>query len=957
MPLIYGEGRKKALFRLRKKTQKSQNAQSALSKDVRRVSLLAASENRSFNTFTSSFNDAPVDLLSIHFIDRERELGLVRNAYQVNEENTPTRCAIWGIPGVGKTQLALRYTKIFLEDIIASAVFWISCSNVEKLHQGFSKLLNLIDHPDQFAPEQSTRLIAARRWLEQSEVSGIFRWLLVLDNVDITALEFLRENLPRRGKQGQILITTRTEAVAHAVCKASGRLQLSFELEPPAMKDVIIYFLKSTGIIEDSMSSPDRRQLIDLIQCFGRLPFAVEHAASFMTQSSQNINSLTKFYRGDQKSHIFDWRNPFSTYEAKSISDLYSPPLHELRRSNPEALGLLNILVFWDPDGIEYETIKAGAPSIHSSFETTGESSKSEQNRPWEGFFGSSLAMVPRFRFAFSNKTQTTSTSNLKTEKIALPSSELESLIKLVSSDMQLPQALQDLQRLSFIKRRSAHKGGAYCMHDLTQTLVRVALESEGTYLQWFRCAVRIACEAFRQIENPALPEFWQQCEGLISHILSLKKYGELVDYKNPDLLAARTDIAAYWCNRGRYSEARETYQQILGIGSHALHSTGIDTTQWKFGLAEVNWHLGKHSESILLYEEVRQIRESQVGADHPDTLHVIEKMALVYRSQGRYTESRSMLKHVLESRKTTLGPDHLQTTQTMDELAMTLAHLHEYDEAENLFKQALALREAQLGTDHPDVLWTADNLATTYQEQGRHLEALELHEKVLKGRKVQLGEDHPQTLYTLANVATAYTSLGRFNEAEAMYKQAIVGNEQRLGHSHQQTLWDVEGLAGVCHQQARFEEATSLYNRALRGREDSLGSGHPSVMRIMHKLANLYRDQNDFIKSIELFERLLERRKTRLRSGHPEILQTYHDAAASYVRMGKYIEAEQCYRLELAGSIEEFGVLHPETKKREQYLVSFLREQEPQGKAAEGEAVANKETSPAQQNFYDTKE
>jgi tetratricopeptide (TPR) repeat protein len=599
---------------------------------------------------------------------------------------------------------------------------------------------------------------------------------------------------------------------------------------------------------------------------------------------------------------------------------------------------LLNILVFWDPDRIEIEGIKTSAPFLHSSFEATKEPSKSEQNWHWGQFFAPSLTRILPFRFAFSNKTFAKNAVNLKPEKKALLSCELESLIKLVSSEVQLQSALQQLEQLSFIKRRSAHEGGAHCMHDLTQSLVQVALESEGTYLQWFRCAVRIACGAFRQIENPTLPEFWHQCEGLISHILSLTKYSELVDHENADLLTARANIAAYWCNRGRYYEARETYQQILGIGSNALHSTSIETTQLKLGLADVNWHLGKHSESILLYDEVRQTRESQLGADNPDVLYIVEKMALVYRSQARYAEARSMLQHVLESRKMSLGPDHLHTIRTMDSLATVAISLGEYAEAESLYKQALAHRDAQLGPDHLDTLWTTDNLATNYRDQGRYLEALELHERVLEGRKLQLGEDHPQTLYTLANIAKAYNGLGRLNEAEVMYKQAIVGNAQRLGHSHQETLWAVEGLADVYQQQANFEEAISLYNRALRGREDRLGEGHPSVMRIMHKLANLYRDRDELTKSIALFERLLERRKTRLRSGHPKILQTYHDAATSYVRMGKYIEAEQCYRLELAGSIEEFGDLHTETKKREENLASFLRDQGLQSKTADGE-------------------
>lgn len=638
--------------------------------------------------------------------------------------------------------------------------------------------------------------------------------------------------------------------------------------------------------------------------------------------------------------------------------------INDLRRSNPEVLGLLNILGFWDPDQIESETIKAGALSLHSPFEPTKKPSKLEQNRHWTQWFARSLMRIPYFGFAFSNKNPAADASNLKAEKTALPSTELESLIKLVSSEVQLQSALQQLQMLSFVKRRSAPKGGAYCMHDLTQTLVQVALESEGTYLQWFRCSVRIVCRAFRQIEDPALPESWYRYEGLISHIVSLTKYSELVDPKNADLLTARATIAAYWASRGRYYEARETYQQILRIGSNAIHDADLEI-QWKLGLAEVNWHLGKLDESILLYEEVRQIRESRLGADHPDALHAVEKLALVYRSQARFAEARSMLEHVLESRKASLGPDHLDTIQTIEYLAMTINEYAEaenaeaYAEAETLHKQALAHREAQLGTDHPDTLWTADSLGTNYRAQGRHLEAVEIYERVLEGRRSQLGEDHPLTVWTLANIASAYTSLGRLSEAEVMWKQAIVGNEQRRGHSHSETLFAVEGLADVYHQQSRFEEAIDLYNRAVRGNAESLGNEHPNVMRQMHKLANLYRDQNDFIKSIALFEKLLETRKTRLGSGHPGMLRTYHDAATLYTLMGKYIEAEQCYRLELAGSLEELGGLHPETKKRELHLATFLRDQELQAEAAEGGAQAadaNEEVT-SQQSLNDRQE
>jgi hypothetical protein len=304
MPLIYGEGQKKALIRLQKEIQGSLNPPSLLSKEVRKFFSSQIMGNIPPKPFTLSFNDAPVDLLSIDFINRERELALIRSAHDIMEENTPTRCAIWGIPGVGKSQLALRYTKLFLEDTTLSAVFWISASSVDKLYQGFSRLLNLVDHPDQLQTDQNARVVAARRWLEQREASGISRWLLVLDNANITTLEFLRENLPRQGKQGRILITTRTQLVAHALCRASGRKHSSFELETPTVEEAATLFVDSAGISKDSVSNLSRDQVTELVKSLGCLPFAVDQAASFMVQSYQTIDSLMTMYRSNEKHQV-----------------------------------------------------------------------------------------------------------------------------------------------------------------------------------------------------------------------------------------------------------------------------------------------------------------------------------------------------------------------------------------------------------------------------------------------------------------------------------------------------------------------------------------------------------------------------------------------------------------------------------------------------------------------------
>jgi hypothetical protein len=181
-----------------------------------------------------TFNDAPLDLLSVHFTGREKELAHIGKVLDEVHGDIPTRCVVHGMQGLGKSQLTLQYAKMSFEKRRYSLIFWMSATSVEKLNQGFSNLLSLVGHTDRFHPEQSARLAAARRWLEES---GSVNWLLVLDNVDSNALSFIRGHLPRKNERGNILCTTRTESVAKAVASVAGRRHEVFELGLPETED------------------------------------------------------------------------------------------------------------------------------------------------------------------------------------------------------------------------------------------------------------------------------------------------------------------------------------------------------------------------------------------------------------------------------------------------------------------------------------------------------------------------------------------------------------------------------------------------------------------------------------------------------------------------------------------------------------------------------------------------
>jgi hypothetical protein len=246
-------------------------------------------------------NDAPIDLLSTSYTGRQTELQQIQDCLDVVYADGPSRCALYGMPGVGKTQLALKYTITSFREHHYSYIFWASAATPEKLSQGLVKILDLLKLPGRFNPDQSARLMAARTWLENESLESEKRWLLVLDNANRDTLEDMRRLLPRMNSAGHILFTTRTEDVAEALASAAGHRHSCMELRTPTLPDAVRMLLHSAGFDEDSSDFAKAQEVVNSV---GRLPVAIDQAASFMKQTRKNLDDLLNLYAGEHKSEV-----------------------------------------------------------------------------------------------------------------------------------------------------------------------------------------------------------------------------------------------------------------------------------------------------------------------------------------------------------------------------------------------------------------------------------------------------------------------------------------------------------------------------------------------------------------------------------------------------------------------------------------------------------------------------
>jgi hypothetical protein len=202
------------------------------------------------------------------------------------------------MPGIGKTQLLLRFAKVSWDRHRYSCIFWISATSLDKINQGISGILDLIDHPDRHLPDQTAKLTAAQHWLERYEGGD---WLLVVDNVHRETLGFLRVHLPLTNERGNILFSTRTEDVAESLANAAGEQHQILGLRAMELRDTANLLFADAGINTGMVTPSLLNQAEELVKRVGSLPLAVVQAASFMKQTHTSFDSVLELYKRERK--------------------------------------------------------------------------------------------------------------------------------------------------------------------------------------------------------------------------------------------------------------------------------------------------------------------------------------------------------------------------------------------------------------------------------------------------------------------------------------------------------------------------------------------------------------------------------------------------------------------------------------------------------------------------------
>lgn len=300
------------------------------------------------------------DLLTRHFTGRKILLSSLHGCLVSSDERSrPRRAAVWGLPGVGKSQIAFRYAQDTISEY--RNVFHIRGDSKAQILtdlRAMAEILSLIDReqvPTNRDAEERFIIEAIKTWLGNSS-----HWLLIFDNV--CDLRALRQVLPVVGT-GDILFTTRDCDTARSLADAEAEFEVT-PLGPDHVVQLVGKLLQQETLdMDTAKSARELHQLVD------GLPIAIEQTVTLARLRGDRLGTMVQNLR-NRRQQIMDQGYQSSLHENySSTGALFEMATESLTTRNPDAAALFKVLIFLDTSSISIEMLEEGSSRLSQYFD------------------------------------------------------------------------------------------------------------------------------------------------------------------------------------------------------------------------------------------------------------------------------------------------------------------------------------------------------------------------------------------------------------------------------------------------------------------------------------------------------------------------------------------------------------------------------------------------------------
>ncbi|OJJ67032.1 hypothetical protein ASPBRDRAFT_162849 [Aspergillus brasiliensis CBS 101740] len=809
-----------------------------------------------------------------NFVGRGESLVKLWEILQPNAVMTRKAVVLYGMGGLGKTQLAAQFARMHKQDF--TSIFWLHGKDETTLNASFADFVARVqglaamkgtDHPPtREGPDAGAK--RALEWLSEKDNTG---WLLIYDDVEACDIE---RWLPT-ADHGSIIITTRSQQVA-------GTGMLAHPLKPLPFEEALQLLVGEAGLVINTPSGcendPSSEELAKRLH---GLPLALALAGSYIHRTGMSCSKYLEYYQREWCNLQAAAESP-REYAHGNLRTTWRVSYEAVKQACPLAAQTFFLLSFFHHDDIWYELLNSAVEA---------------------------RILPPRLSEAISNEIHFSKLMQILLEFSLVQQSSRNGSYCLhpVIQDWcqhELPTIDPDLDELS--------KNASTIVAVTVGSNARSALDKNDWSLQH-----RLLYHANNMMLVPK---------------------DEEEESQDTEVLTALHTIGRLYWTHGKHDRAEEVYQRALVGRELVLGPSHSATLQTVHNLGVLYHDRGDLSCSELMFQRVLSGYKSTHGDNpHVEVIDTLQSLANLYHAQGRLDEAESLCCRALAGYQSLLTANSPSTLDAMHNLANIYFSKHRLPEAEELYNQALRGKLKSLGEDHTSTLDTIHNLGVVYFEHGRLQEAEEMCERALSGKVRLFGPDHTSVFDTLFQLGTLYRSQGRLEAAEEMYERALLGREKVLGSCHSSTLHTIHHIGNLYYTQGRLQKAEQMQERALEGSDSTFGHNHPYTLELAHTLAVFCCQRGKLDKAESLLQRVRSANEQIHGKSSGQVLAILNNLANVYREQGKLREAAETYKLVLAewrkrsptnpaalGALNNLGVIYQDQHRLKEAKKAF---------------------------------
>ena len=618
--------------------------------------------------------------------------------------------AVRGLGGVGKSQLALEYAYRMRQSGRYQMAGWVRADSPVTIAEDLAALAPLLG----LSAEGTVGEVAA-------QVVGALRsrrdWLVVFDNAqkpgDLVGM------LPSGG--GHVLITSRNRVWSGIAAQV--------DLGEFSRAESVKFICERSGSDEPETAG-------ELAEELGDLPLALAQAAAYIDTRSMTVRGYLDLYRDPALARTLRDAGLDSAEYPASVARTWLLSFTKLSAEHPDAVELLRLWAFLDPDDIDLDLLSAGRAET-----------------------GEVLARVLGDRLERAEAVGALAATSLVTVA-AEGHLRVHRLVQAVTRDQ-----LDDDQAAAWVKRALNLVASIFPNHP-------------DDHQSWPVCAsVAPHVEALAEHVN-SYPNLTNKIGALLTNLgiyfaASAQESAARVSFEralaifeaaygpdDPKVAMILTNLGVVQRRMGEWADARASLERALAIkeAAYSLDDPKVALTLANLGTAHAE--LGELTDARASLERALAIFEAAYGPDHPEVARTLTNLGPVQRRMGELADARASLERALAIKEAAYGPDHPEVARTLTNLGSVQRQLGELADARASLERALAIKEAAYGLDHPEVALTLANLGPVQRQLGELADARASLERALAILEAAYGPDHHDVAKTLANLGIVQRQL-----------------------------------------------------------------------------------------------------------------------------------------------------------------------------------------------------